>query len=115
MGRTQGVDRDGDDHRRGPIGSNAQAARWVNFPDTLMRHILPRAVGGLAFRVVTAAGGRCLVTAPRRPHRGPSGGGAARLAAVLLAPVAAAADVEHCRASAAADLPEAVVEGLRGA
>jgi len=57
MGRTPGADRDGDDHRRGPIGSNAQAARCVNFLDTLMRHFPPGAVGGLACRVVTTAGG----------------------------------------------------------
>jgi hypothetical protein len=57
MGRTRGADRDGDDHRRGPIGSNAEAARWVNFLDTLMRHFPPGSVGGLACRVITTAGG----------------------------------------------------------
>jgi hypothetical protein len=56
-GRTRGVDRDGDGHRRSPIGFDAQAARWVNFLDTLMRHFLSGAVGGLACCVVAAAGG----------------------------------------------------------
>jgi len=114
IGRTHGANRDADDHRRGPISTHDQAARWVNFLDTLMRHFLPSAVGGLALRVVTAAGGRRLVTTPRLAQRGQPARIAARLAAVLLAPVAASADVEHRRASAAAALSEAVVEGPRG-
>ena len=80
-----------------------------------MRHLLPGTVGGLAIRVVSAAGGRRLMTTPRLAHRGQPARIAALLAAVLLAPVAAPADVEHGRASVAAALTEAVVEGPRGA
>jgi hypothetical protein len=115
IGRTRGANRDADDHRRGPISTHDQAARWVNFLDTLMRHYLPGAVGALALRVVAAASKRRLESTPRLAHRRPPAGIAARLAAVLLAPVAAPADVEHCRASAAAALPEAVVDALPGA
>jgi hypothetical protein len=56
MWRTRGAARDAGDHRRGPISTHDQAARFVNFLDTLMRHFLPGAVGRLARRVVTAAG-----------------------------------------------------------
>ena len=51
----------------------------------------------------------------RSEHGDPPGGFAARLAAVLLAAVAATADVEHCRAAAAAALPEAVIAAAHGA
>jgi hypothetical protein len=57
IGLARGADRDGDDHRRGPIGSEAQAARLVNFPDTLMRHFLLCPVAGLPLRMIAAAGG----------------------------------------------------------
>jgi hypothetical protein len=80
-----------------------------------MRHFLAGAVGGLAGRVVAAAGLRRLVAAARRSHRCAPADTAALLAAVLLASVAASADVEHGHATAAAALPEAVVEDLRGA
>jgi len=115
MGRTQGVNRDGDDHRRGPIGSNAQAARWVNFLDTLMRHFLAGAVVRLARGVVTSPGKRRLVAPTRRPARGTSAFVAARVAAVLLPPVAAPAEVEHGLTVTAAGLPEAVLETGHGA
>jgi hypothetical protein len=115
IGLARGADRDGGDHRRGPVGAHAQAARWVNFPDTLMRHFLAGAVGGLALRVIPAAGGGRLMTTPRRPHRGSPACFDARLAAVLLATVAAPANVEDRSASATAALPEAVVAAPRGA
>lgn len=80
-----------------------------------MRHFLAGAVGRLALRVVTAAGGRRLVTTPRLAQRGQPARIAARLAAVLLAPVAAPADVEDRSAMTAAALAEAVVGAGPGA
>jgi hypothetical protein len=74
-----------------------------------MRHFLASAVVRLARRVVTPTGAGCLVAATRRPQRGAPARIAARLAAVLLATVAASADIEHRRAITAAALPEAVV------
>jgi len=115
IGHTQGADRGGDDHRRGPIGSNAQAARWVNFPDTQMRHFLPGAVLGLA-RGVVALPGRARLVALRRSLAGsPLAGLAAPIAAILLPAIAAPADVEHGAAEAAAALAEAVVRAAPGA
>ena len=115
MGRTRGAERDGDDHRRGPIGSNAQAARCVNFLDTLMRHFLPGAVGGLARGVVAFPGRARLVAARRRLAGGSLADLAAGLTAVLLPPVAAPADVEDRPAVPTAALAEAVVGTAPGA
>jgi hypothetical protein len=114
IGHTHGADRDAGDHRRGPISKHAQAARCVNFVDTLMRHFLAGAVVRLARRMVTPPGARRLVSAARRPQRASPTRIPARLAAVLLTPVAAPADVEHRRAVTAAALAEAVVEAVPG-
>jgi len=115
MRHTHGADRDAGDDRRGPISTHAQAAFWVNFVDTLMRHFLPRTVGGLARSVIAAPGEGCLVAARRRPPRCSAAHVAAGGAAVVLAAVAAPADVEHRRAVSAAGLAEGVVEALSGA
>ncbi len=80
-----------------------------------MRHFLPGAVGGLPVGVVAAAGRRRLVATPRLARRSPPSRIAAHLAAVLLAPVAAPADVEDRRAVTAAALAEAVIEAAPGA
>jgi hypothetical protein len=80
-----------------------------------MRHFLLRSVDGLPRGVIAAAGGRRLVAARRRPARRPPTGRTAPRAAVLLAPIAAPADVEHRRAMTAAAFAEAVVEGRCGA
>jgi len=115
MGHTHGADRDAGDHRRGPISTHAQADCCVNFVDTLMRHFLPRTVGGLARSVIAAPGEGRLVAARRSAPRCSTAHVAAGGAAVVLAAVAAPADVEHRRAGAATGLAEAVVEAARGA
>jgi hypothetical protein len=57
IGCARGADREAGEHRRSPIGAHRHPARTVNFMDTLMRHFLSGAVGGLAFSVVTLPGG----------------------------------------------------------
>jgi len=115
IGHTHGADRDAGDHRRGPISKHDQAARWVNFLDTLMRHFLSGAVGGLALRVVAFAGRARLVAARRRLAGRQLAGLAAGLAAILLPSVTAPADVEDRSAVTAAALAEAVIERQAGA
>jgi len=80
-----------------------------------MRHFLLCAVLGLACGVVALPGGARLVAARRRLARGRLACLAAGLAAVLLPPVAAAADVEDRPAVPAAALAEAVIGAGPGA
>jgi hypothetical protein len=80
-----------------------------------MRHFLPGAVGRLTRRVVPPAGGGCLMATPCPPHGKTAADVTACLAAVLLAVVAAPADVEHPCATATSARPKAVVKDLRGA
>jgi hypothetical protein len=112
IGHTHGADRDAGDHRRGPICTHDQAARCVNFLDTLMRHFLAGDVGRLPSGVIAGTGKSLLVAAGCRSARGASAFVSTRGTAVLLPPIAAPADVEDRRAVAAAGLAEAVVEAV---